>query len=179
MAISRLTENVEEGSPATLRDGVVVYLRRLSLADFDSVVDLADTLSDDERYLRFFTTRPPYVARWATSLTQPDSEVVALGAYDHGELVGVANYTPTTTQRQAEIAIVVAHYQHDRGVGTALLGELIRIARLNGIRHLMADMLVENHAMRRVITDSHVPATFHRDGAVLRVDVDLDRMGTV
>lgn len=161
---------------ATLRDGVVVTLRRLSATDFDSVVELADSLSEDERYLRFFTVHPNYVAAWAQSLTRPAAGLVALGAFDHDELVGVANYAPSSEPAQAEIAVVVAHYQHDRGVGTALLRELIRLARLDGQRHLVADVLAENNAMRRVIIDSQIPVTWHRDGSVFSIDVDLNTL---
>jgi GNAT superfamily N-acetyltransferase len=167
---------VEDGVTATLRDGVVVAVRRLSAEDFDRVLELTDTLSDDERYFRFFTVHPGYVAEWAQSLTEPAPGVVALGAFDHGELVGVANYAPSNQPGQVEIAVVVAHDQHDRGVGTVLLGELVRIARLHHERHLVADVLAENAEMRRVITDSHVPVRIHRDGSVLSVDVNLETL---
>ena len=82
-------------SIATLRDGVAVTLRRLADTDLDSVVALADYLSDDERYLRFFTVHPCGMAEWAQSLTKPAPGLVALGAFDHGELVGVAHDGPT------------------------------------------------------------------------------------
>ena len=173
VALGRSPATVED-SIATLRDGVAVTLRRLADTDLDSVVALADYLSDDERYLRFFTVHPCGMAEWAQSLTKPAPGLVALGAFDHGELVGVANYVPTNEPGQAEIAVLVAHDQHDRGVGTALLDELVRIARRRGQRHLVADVLAENYAMRRVITDSHIPATLHLDGSVWCVDVDLE-----
>jgi RimJ/RimL family protein N-acetyltransferase len=167
----------EQGPAITLRDGVVVDVRRLSVADFDSVVALADSLSDGERYLRFFTVHPRGVVDWATSQTKPAEGMVALGAYDHGELVGVANYATSKEPGQAEIAVLVAHDQHDRGVGTALLAELIRLAKLHGQRHLVADVLAENYAMRRVIIDSQIPVTWHRDGSVFNVEIDLDALG--
>jgi RimJ/RimL family protein N-acetyltransferase len=173
MSAARSDDTVQDSTTVTLRDGISVELRRLSETDFDCVVALADSLSDDEKYLRFFTVHPGYIADWAMSLTKPSAGVVALGAYDHGELVGVANYAPTNEPEQVEIAVVVAHDEHDRGVGTALLRDLIRIAQRNGLHHLVADVLAENHAMRRVIVDAHVPATLHLDGAVLGVDIDL------
>ncbi|MGJ6124028.1 GNAT family N-acetyltransferase [Mycolicibacterium sp. Y3] len=158
-----------------LFDGrATVTLRKLTSADFDRVVELADGLSDDEKYLRFFTARPAFIPQWAASLTEPAGDVVALGAFDHGELVGVANYTRCEVPDQAEVAVVVARYQHDRGVGTALLGELVRLAKRDGFRHLVADVLAENHRVRRVIADSHLPVTLHRDGSILDVDVDLN-----
>jgi hypothetical protein len=38
----------------------------------------------------------------------------------------------------------------------------------------VADVLAENDGMRRVIIDSHLGASLHRDGSVLNVDVDLE-----
>jgi RimJ/RimL family protein N-acetyltransferase len=89
-------------------------------------------------------------------------------------LIGVANYAELDQPGNAEIAVVVAHEQHDRGVGTALLRELARIARNAGQHRLVADVLAENYAMRRVITDAGWPITLHSDGPVLRVEVNLD-----
>ena len=174
MSVARNHAPAVKHSNATLRDGVAATLRRLTNVDFDSVVALADRLSDDERYLRFFTVHPSHIAEWAQSLTEPAPGLVAIGAFDHGELVGVANYVPTDEPGQAEIAVLVAHDQHDRGVGTALLDELVRMARRHGQRHLVADVLAENYAMRRVIADSHLPATLHLDGSMLSVDLDLE-----
>ncbi|MCV7213380.1 GNAT family N-acetyltransferase [Mycolicibacterium canariasense] len=149
-------------------------VRQLNADDFDAVVELADTLSDEERYLRFFTLHPSHIADWAKSLTDPPAGAIALGAYDHGELVGVANYIPTTEPHRAEVAVLVARYQHDRGVGTALLGRLIGIARQSGVRHFVAEVLAENNAMLRLLTESHLPISIQRCESVLNVDVDLD-----
>jgi GNAT superfamily N-acetyltransferase len=158
-----------------LLDGATVRLRRLASNDFDDVVSLADSLSDEERYLRFFAAHPSYVDDWASSLTEPYPGIVALGAYLDGRLIGVANYAEGTDAGSAEIAVVVAHHHHDRGVGTALLGELGRVARRQGIRHLTADVLAENSSMRRIITESPWSFTLHRSGTVFEVDVDLER----
>ena len=44
---------------STLQDGATVQVRRLEPADIDAVIALHDTLSDRERYLRFFTVHCP------------------------------------------------------------------------------------------------------------------------
>ena len=91
-------------------------------------------------------------------------------------MIGTANYVELSRPGCAEIAVVVAHEQHARGVGTALLRELGRIAHNAGQHRLVADVLAENSAMRRVITDAGWPTTQHRDGSVLSVEIDLDRI---
>jgi GNAT superfamily N-acetyltransferase len=161
---------------ATLLDGAIVTIRRLRPSDYDDVVALEIALSDEERYRRFFTVHPTYVGGWALSLTTPKAGIVALGAVESGELIGVANYVELDQPGRAEIAVVVAHEQHARGVGTALLQELGRIARGAGLRHFVADVLAENYLMRPVITDAGWPITEHRDGSVLSVEVALDNI---
>ena len=85
---------------------------------------------------------PTYIGEWALSLTSPAEGVVALGAFETGKLIGVANYVEMKHQPGwAEIAAVVAHDQHERGVGTALLRELGHIARGAGQHHFVADVL--------------------------------------
>ena len=69
--------------------------------------------------------------------------------------------------------MVVAHAEHLRGVGTALLRRLGEIARMNGVRHLVAEVLWENHLMLRVLSDAGWPCTRHLEGSVLHVEIYL------
>jgi hypothetical protein len=75
----------------------------------------------------------------------------------------------------AEVALVVAHNDHLRGVGTALLRWISHIARTNAIRHFVADVLVENRLMRNVLRDAGWHSTYS-DGNVLHVDIDLAKV---
>jgi RimJ/RimL family protein N-acetyltransferase len=159
---------------ATLVDGAEATLRILGMEDYDAVVSLAICLSAEERYQRFFTVHPTYIGEWALSLTKPAKGIVALGAFESGELIGVANYAELSRPGECEIAVVVAHEQHERGVGTALLKALGKIARDAGQHRFVADVLFENFAMRRVLHDAGWSTTQHRDGPVLSVQVDID-----
>ena len=69
--------------------------------------------------------------------------------------------------------MVVAHAEHLRGVGTALLHKLGHIARANGLHHLVAEVLRENHLMLRVLSDAGWQCTQHLEGSVLHVEIDL------
>jgi RimJ/RimL family protein N-acetyltransferase len=104
----------------------------------------------------------------------PAEGIVALGAFESDDLVGVANYAELTRPGECEIAVVVAHEQHERGVGTALLKALGDIAREAGQHRFVADVLFENFAMRRVLHDAGWPTIQHRDGPVLSVEIDID-----
>jgi GNAT superfamily N-acetyltransferase len=159
---------------ATLRDGATVSLRRLGSADIDAVIALHGTLSERELYLRFFTMHPAYLKTLAEKLTVGDGENYALGAFESGALIGVAHYAMCGKPATADVDVVVAHEDHLRGVGTALLRRLAQIARGNGIQHLVADVLVTNHLMFKVLHDVGLhPQHKSYDSGVVHFDIDL------
>jgi GNAT superfamily N-acetyltransferase len=123
------TELVDDVFASTLRDDATVLMRRLEPTDIDAVIALHDTLTDRERYMRFFTMHPAYLKTVAHKLTEGRGKDYALGAFESGVLIGAANYVVCGRSATAEFAIVVAHNDHLRGVGTALLRRLIQIAR--------------------------------------------------
>jgi L-amino acid N-acyltransferase YncA len=165
---------VDDVCTSTLRDGATVLLRRLDAADIDAVIALHDTLSDRELYLRFFTMHPVYLKTLADKLTDGNSQGYALGAFESGTLIGVANYVTCGKPATADVGVVVAHEDHLRGVGTALLRRLARIARDNGIQHLVADVLTTNHRMFELLRDTGLhPQHKSYDSGVVHLDIDL------
>jgi L-amino acid N-acyltransferase YncA len=165
---------VDDVCTSTLRDGATVLLRRLEPTDIDAVVALHDTLSERERYLRFFTMHPAHLKTLADKLTDGNSENYALGAFESETLIGVANYMICGRPATAEIAIVVGHQDHLRGVGTALLRRLAQIAHDNGIQHLIADVLTTNHLMFKLLHDAGLhPQHKSYDSGVVNLDIDL------
>jgi RimJ/RimL family protein N-acetyltransferase len=160
-------------SEEMLLDGGLVSIRRLDLDDLDGVIALSETLTESERYFRFFTAYPSCLNNWARSLAERSDRQFALGAFESGRLIGVASYFMCNEPGCAEVAIVVAHQEHMRGVGTVLLGRLGQIARDNGVNRFVADVLAENYLMRKVMSDAGWPCTIHADGSELRVDVNL------
>jgi len=159
---------------STLRDGAVVSLRRLQPTDIDAVIALHDALSERDRYLRFFTVHPLYLKKLAAKLTDDNGQNYALGAFESGTLIGVANYAMCGKPATADLAVVVRHEDHLRGVGTALLGRLAQIARDNGIQHLVADILTTNDLMFKVLHDAGLhPQQKNYDSGVVHLDIDL------
>ena len=51
------------------------------------------------------------------------------------------------------MAVALAHQDHLRGVGTALLHQLAQVARSKGIRFFTAYVLAENAPMLKVLRD--------------------------
>ncbi|KUI25784.1 acetyltransferase [Mycobacterium sp. IS-1742] len=161
-----------------LLDGGAVTLRRVTDADRAAITAMAHGLTERERYLRFFTAHPQHIDRWVTTLLQTAADRFTLAAFDGDTLLGVANYVESARPGHAEVAIVVAHGHHHRGIGTVLLDALGHIARANGQRFFVADILAENHEMQTVLSDSSWPCRRHLDGAVVSVEVDLRSGGS-
>jgi GNAT superfamily N-acetyltransferase len=161
-------------STATLRDGATVSLRRLGPADVNAVIALHCSLSKHELYLRFFTINPAHLQSLAETLTRGDDDNYALGAFESGTLIGVANYARCAKPATADVGVVVAHEDHLRGVGTALLWRLAQTARDNGIQFFAADVLTTNHLMFKVLHDAGLqPQHKTYDSGVVHLDVDL------
>jgi GNAT superfamily N-acetyltransferase len=117
---------------------------------------------------------PAYLKTVADKLTEGDGKDYALGAFESGMLIGVANYTMCGKPATADVAVVIAHEDHLRGVGTALLCRLAQIARDNGIQHLVADVLTTNHLMFKVLHDAGLnPQHKSYDSGVVHLDIDL------
>ena len=165
--------NTAGTTASQLRDGVSVEVRQLAPDDYDAVILLSETLTERELYLRFFTAHPGRLDDWAHSLTAQSAHLFAIGAFEVGDLLGVANYAATQTPGCAEIAVMVSHGQHERGVGTLLLATLGRTARANGLDRFVADVLAENFSMLKVITDAGWPCKRHLDGSVFSVEFIL------
>ena len=78
----------------------------------------------------------------------------------------------------ADVAIVVAHEDHLRGVGTALLRHLAQIAETHGIRRFVADILAENHLMLKVFADLGWPCNRLTYGSIIHLEIELPECRT-
>jgi GNAT superfamily N-acetyltransferase len=164
---------VEVAATARLLDGRLVSLRRLIAEDAEAVMSLHQHLTDHDRYYRFFTLQPVQLDEIVGDLTKPAHGRYALGAFDVGRLIGVANYIVCDDPKAAEVAIVVAHEDHSLGVGTALLKHLAQIARVHGIGRFVADVLGENHLMLMVFFDLGWPCKPKDYGSVCHLEIEL------
>ncbi|GAA2286325.1 bifunctional GNAT family N-acetyltransferase/acetate--CoA ligase family protein [Actinomadura luteofluorescens] len=159
---------------ALLTDGTQVEIRSLGEADREAVRDLHRGLSEESLYLRFFGLNRAVSEQVAGRVCRTDGEGhAALGAWLHGDLVGVAEYEPTDAPGEAEFAMVVADRVHHRGVGTLLLEHLGSLARAHGIVAFRADTLADNTAMLRVFADAGMAARRRSSGGVVELTLPL------
>jgi RimJ/RimL family protein N-acetyltransferase len=131
------------------RDGAELLGRAIEPADRAALARHFQNLSVQSRYRRFLTPKTALNDTELAHFTELDHhDAEALVAFDgDGELVAVARYFVLDDPTRAEVAIAVADRWQHRGVGTAMLAQLMRRAREDGIRAFVASCFVDNREM--------------------------------
>lgn len=131
--------------------GETLVIRPIQAADFELERTFARGLSPETGTLRLMSPRAPSddeMRRWTDVDQQREVAFIAVtvGAEEE-RAVGVARYAVDDTGKAAEFAIVIGDAWQHRGLGRALLTELIAHARQAGLRQLFGPTLSENAAM--------------------------------
>jgi len=137
---------------ARLRDGTAITIRPIGPPDTLREQAFMQALSPQSRYFRFMSTLRELPPDMLYRFTHPDVDrevaLVALaGEGDELRQIGVARCIVEDSQHAAEFALAVADDWQSRGVGSRLMCELMRAARVAGIRHLRGDVLSTNRRM--------------------------------
>jgi acetyl coenzyme A synthetase (ADP forming)-like protein len=161
--IETLTEQQPTSLPSyregdiVLRDGSTVHVRPVCAGDEEKLVNLLQSLSEQERWFRFFApTKDSVLAAEAHRELTLDGVfgVVAVSGVDR--IVGHAFFAAIDGER-AEVAFTIATDFQGRGLGTILLGQLADVASANGIQTFEAEVVAANHAMLGVFRESGFP----------------------
>jgi acetyltransferase len=168
---AELEETVEfEGQP--------LRLRPLRPEDLPQHREFLTHISAEDMYTRFF----------GSVRTLPDSQLAALTQLDYEramafiaevpladgsrQTLGVARAHADGDNNTAEFAILVRSDLKGHGLGSILLGKLIRYCKARGIRLLVGEVLVQNTRM----LDLAAMLGFHTDytgGSTARIRLDL------
>jgi acetyl coenzyme A synthetase (ADP forming)-like protein len=158
-----------------LADGGSAHLRPVGPDDDAEVQALYASLSDESRYLRFFSPASRDLAARIGPHLDVDGTHFALVAEIGDRVVGVADYH-RQLEDVAEVAFTVRDDERGRGIGTVLLEHLAEIAVENGIGCFVAHVLSENQPMRRVFADAGFQTSSSRaEVGILEVMLDLRR----
>jgi acetyltransferase len=139
-----------------LCDGSKVRLRPLHPDDADGVWQAFEHLSPRSRFLRFHAASPHLAQGALRVLVQGDHRAGdAWVAVDPDEtVVGVASYhRSSTSPAVAEAVVAVVDRMQGKGLGTALLGALMRTARAEGIDVFRSYVLAENVEMLEILDE--------------------------
>jgi nucleotide-binding universal stress UspA family protein/GNAT superfamily N-acetyltransferase len=130
-----------------LRDHSRVTLRPIAPQDKQLVANAFECLSDSSRYRRFGNVQPltPETIAYLTEVDHIDHEAIIAIEPETGDALGVARYVRTHEDpAAAEVAVAVVDDWQGRGLGRALLTELTRRARREGIRRFVALVQSDN-----------------------------------
>lgn len=168
-----------------LSDGTAVALRAIRPEDADIEQAFVRRLSPRSRRLRFLSgvreltpallerfTRTDYPAEAAFIAT---IATIATPGRDGGEQqIGVARFAPGSSADCREFAVVIADEWQGRGIATALLRKLFRVAAEAGTHLIEGLVLRENARMLELTRDLGFEIRTHADDpALVEVRKDL------
>ncbi len=178
-----------------LRDGRVAHLRPIRPDDAEALVEFYDGVSDESRYLRFFSPMPRLSERDVQRFTHVDhrgrvgivmtvaGRIIAFGQYegvpaDRVEADRVEADGVEADRVEAEVAFLVQDAHQGRGIGQLLLEHLAQAARERDIDLFVADILPGNSAMIGVFTDAGYTVQRTFEDGVMRLQFPVDSTQT-
>jgi acetyltransferase len=144
----------------TLKDGTAVTIRPIRPEDEPLLVQFHQTLSDRSVYMRYFSpltlsARTAHERLIRMCFIDYDREMALVvdradpvtGAH---AIVAVGRMIKLYGKQDAEYAGLVSDQFQGHGLGTEVLRQLLRVARDEGVRRIVAETLPENRGMQRV-----------------------------
>jgi GNAT superfamily N-acetyltransferase len=156
----------------TLRDGTPVLIREVTPEDADLLRLGFDHLSDASRQFRFFGALKALSEAQVAAFTSPgDRDHIAIGAAvkteDGLDPAGVVRFVRLEDDpRMAEFAVTVVDRYQRRGLGTLLLGMVLRVACRNRIERLLGYVMRKNEAMLSLLNDLGARREYGPDASV-------------
>ena len=139
-----------------LRDGRPIEIRALRPTDEAGMLDAINHTNAELLRRRFFVTKREFSDKEKAFFLNADfvKHVALVAEIDEDgrrTIVGGGRYIVTEPGR-AEIAFVVIDAYQRLGLGTLLMRHLAVLARSAGLKEVIADVLPENAAMRKVFS---------------------------
>ncbi len=160
-----------------LRDGRRVEIRALRPDDRTAVLAAITRTSPRSIFRRFLAPK--------RKLTDKELDYfLSVDFVNHVALVAVALEDPArpiiggarfivVQPGKAEVAFAIIDPYQGQGLGTILMRHLGHIARAAGLRHLVAEVLMENTPMLKVFADSGYPMAKTSGENIVHVTLDL------
>lgn len=166
---SRLLTPHRDGD-VVLRDGSTVRIRVMRPADEPGLLALLQSLSDESRWLRFYSSASDAALAAEAHREATLDHTFGLLAFSGPEerVVGHAFYV-VIDEHRAEVAFEIANDFQARGLGSILLGQLAEVAAAHGIQVFEAEVVAANHAMLHVFRASGFPLEVDASAGQLHV----------
>lgn len=150
-----------------------IRVRRVCSADAADLERLYTDLSADSRVLRFHGASRGIDHEQAESYAAVDHRRRdGFVAVVDGRIVGHLVLEPLGDGVE-ELAVAVDDRLQHQGVGTLLLAAAIASARLRHVRRLVAWVMADNVAMRRLLAGGHYPMRIDWNGSVTRYELKV------
>ena len=160
-----------------MRDGREVEIRALRPDDKDDMLAAVGRTGTQSLQRRFFVVKRGFSEKEIAFFMNIDFAnhvaLVALAEEDGRKvIIGGGRYIATEPGK-AEIAFVVIDDYQGQGIGTLLMRHLAAIARQAGLKELIAEVLPENAAMRKVFGKFGFQARRGKDPQVIHLELVL------
>jgi L-amino acid N-acyltransferase YncA len=136
----------------TLRDGSRVVIATLGAGQAQALLEFYRNLPEADRlYLRDDVTKPEWLERFIARMQS--GEVISLVAMADGTIVGEASLYRTLhgwTRHVGEVRVTVGPSHRRKALGHALCREVVRLATGRGVEKLVAQILENQIAARRM-----------------------------
>lgn len=177
LAISPYPKELEQ--EATLKNGREVMLRPILPEDEPKHLAFDNSLSDEDRYKRYFGVRSKMTHEEMAVLTQIDyareMAFIATAKGDDGEEITLgairASIDPDNTE--AEFAMAVRSDHQGQGLGKLLLEKLITYYKGNDTQVLTGFTMFENRSMANLAKRLGFTVTFDMDEHLIKMDMKL------
>jgi acyl-CoA synthetase (NDP forming)/GNAT superfamily N-acetyltransferase len=158
-----------------LADGESAWVRPITPDDQPALLAFHERQPREDLYRRFFSPKPTLTTDELRHFTEVDFvDRVALVVERGDEFAAWASYERWPGRPEADVAFMVDHTLHGKGIATLLLEHLAAIARANGVTRFTADVLADNRPMLGVFARAGWPVRRHLDSGVVELEWSLD-----
>jgi len=167
-------------STAVLKNGSSATLRPIRPEDEPLLVKFHSALSEESVRMRYFSAmklgqRVAHERLVRVCFNDYDRECAIVAEVDSDglpQIAAVGRLSKIPGLADAEFALLVSDAFHGQWLGTQILDKLLLIARDEGVKRVLADILVDNHAMQSVC--KRLGFKLHHDAANGTVRAELE-----
>jgi acetyltransferase len=174
---------IQYEAPWTLRDGRRVLIRPIRPDDETLIVKLHEDLSEQSVYYYFFhpvkfSQRTSHARLMRICFLDYDRQITLIAEYKDttsGErkILGGIRLIKQHGKNEAEFAMILAESAQGQGLGTEMLKRIIEIAKDEQLDVLTADILPDNHRMKRLCEKFEFQMKRTPDDPVIQARLDL------
>ena len=161
----------------TLKDGRPATIRALKPSDEAALRKAIGRMSEQTIYRRFFYPKKSATDKERAFYLNPDFvdhvALVAVIREEGREIIAGGGRYIGCSPGQAEVAFMVGDAHQGLGIGSLVMRHLIAIARAQGLREFVADVLPENAPMLKVFEKCGLAVKTKREPDALHVTLTL------